>query len=68
MPDQQAMVNATRLRRSTQARVPSKLKQLMIELSHNFRMLERVALVQVHLTQRNSQHYQRLACLGLHSI
>jgi hypothetical protein len=30
--------------------------------------LKRVAFNQVHLTQRNSQHYQRLACLGLHSI
>jgi transposase len=30
--------------------------------------LERVAFNQVHLIERNSQHYQRLACLGLHSI
>ena len=30
--------------------------------------LERVAFNQVHLIERDSQHYQRLACLGLHSI
>lgn len=49
--------------RSTAARF-----KVSVKFVNDMVKLERVAFNQVHLIERNSQHYQRLACLGLHSI
>jgi len=49
--------------RSTAARF-----KVSVKFVNDMVKLERVAFNQVHLIERDSQHYQRLACLGLHSI
>jgi len=49
--------------RSTAARF-----KVSVKFVNDMFKLERVAFNQVHLIERDSQHYQRLACLGLHSI